>query len=91
MGNIDIQKVLQKLAESFESENLDTRDGIKLIREYGWCHLRASNTEPILRCYAEGKTMEHANELISVMKKNLTAATKHQTDYELPIQHHGDS
>jgi phosphomannomutase len=37
-------------------------DGLKIDFEYGWVHLRQSNTEPIMRIYAEGTTPEQAAE-----------------------------
>jgi phosphomannomutase len=55
--------LLAKLNAVFANENKNTDDGLKIIRDYGWVHLRASNTEPIIRCYAEAKTEEQAREL----------------------------
>ena len=43
-----------KVDEQFRSKN--RLDGLKIIRDYGWVHLRASNTEPIIRCYAEARS-----------------------------------
>lgn len=38
-------------------------DGVKLDFPDGWVHLRRSNTEPIIRIYAEAHTMERADAL----------------------------
>ncbi len=54
--------VLKKLAEE-EALHVDTQDGVKLDFADGWVHIRPSNTEPIVRVYAEAKTAEKANEL----------------------------
>ena len=42
-------------------------DGLKIIRDYGWVHLRPSNTEPIVRCYAEAHTPEQSKELAKMV------------------------
>jgi phosphomannomutase len=38
-------------------------DGLKIDFDEGWVHLRRSNTEPIIRIYAESNTKQKANEL----------------------------
>ena len=40
-------------------------DGLKLEFEEEWVHLRKSNTEPIIRIYAESKDVEKADTLAS--------------------------
>jgi phosphomannomutase len=59
--------VLQKLQIIFSNEKQDHQDGLKIIRSNGWVHLRASNTEPILRCYAEAKTQSEAQALADMV------------------------
>jgi phosphomannomutase len=65
----DPASVIQKLDEAFPSEKKDRLDGLKIIREYGWVHLRSSNTEPIIRCYAEARTQKQAEELAEMVTK----------------------
>jgi phosphomannomutase len=55
--------LIDKLNAAFADDMKDITDGLKIIRDYGWVHLRASNTEPIIRCYAEARTEEQAREL----------------------------
>ena len=38
-------------------------DGVKVDMPLGWIHLRKSNTEPIIRLYAEAGTKEEADQL----------------------------
>ena len=59
--------VIKNLKHYFQNENLDTQDGLKIIRNYGWVQVRPSNTEPILRCYAEAKTKRQARELADMV------------------------
>jgi phosphomannomutase len=61
----DIQKILQKTAQKFASYNPNTIDGVKIDFENGWVHVRPSNTEPIIRIYAEAKTEKAAEQLIT--------------------------
>ena len=59
--------LIQALDNHFSSEHKDLTDGLKIIRDYGWVHLRGSNTEPIIRCYAEAKTLQQANDLAAMV------------------------
>jgi phosphomannomutase len=63
-------EILAKLTKVFANEKIDTQDGLKIIYNDGWVHIRSSNTEPIMRVYAEAITQEKANELAKmVMEK----------------------
>jgi phosphomannomutase len=55
--------VLVKMKEHFANEKINTIDGLKIDFEGQWVHLRKSNTEPIIRIYAESKTPDSASEL----------------------------
>jgi phosphomannomutase len=47
---------------------------MRIDTTFGWVQIRKSNTEPIIRIYAEGRTPEEADNLadtvISIVKKN---------------------
>jgi len=43
--------------------SMSTLDGIKINFDDGWVHLRKSNTEPVVRVYAEAGTEERADSL----------------------------
>jgi len=60
-----IEKILEGLKSAFASENINTVDGVKISfeSERKWVHLRRSNTEPIIRIYAEAPTEAQAEEL----------------------------
>ena len=59
---IDVDKILELLKEKYQNEQITTIDGLKIDFKDGWVHLRKSNTEPIIRIYAEseGKDKAHA-------------------------------
>ncbi|MBO4446586.1 MAG: phosphoglucosamine mutase, partial [Bacteroidales bacterium] len=60
-----INRILETMKERYASEKLNTIDGVKIDfeAERKWVHLRRSNTEPIIRVYAEAPTMEAAEAL----------------------------
>ena len=66
--DINIQEVLQKVAQKFASYNPNTIDGVKVDFEQGWVHLRPSNTEPIIRIYAEAETEAEVERLVASVK-----------------------
>ncbi len=63
LGDGDPDALLAALAERHRHERLSTIDGVKIDLNEGWVHLRKSNTEPILRIYAEAQTQEAADAL----------------------------
>lgn len=53
-----------KMIGKYEVVDYNLKDGYKFILKEGWLLIRASGTEPLLRFYAEGKSMNMVNELI---------------------------
>jgi phosphomannomutase len=62
--NINVLERLQKIVKKYSSHHPLTLDGVKIDFEQGWVHLRASNTEPIIRIYVEAKTKTEAEILM---------------------------
>lgn len=60
---LDPDTVLEKVKQLFANERLNTEDGVRIDMRGGWVHLRRSNTEPIIRVYAEAGSQEQADEL----------------------------
>jgi phosphomannomutase len=60
---IDVDEILQKMAEKYSSEKINTIDGVKIDFDQEWVHLRKSNTEPIIRVYTESTSPEAAQKL----------------------------
>lgn len=63
----DVDALLEALAKHYQNEQLTTIDGLKIDFKDGWVHLRKSNTEPIIRVYAEAKSKAAADELAGQM------------------------
>ena len=72
----DAQALLAALAKRYQNERVSTVDGVKIDFDAGWVHLRTSNTEPILRVYAEAATEEEANTLAQRFQKELNEVDK---------------
>jgi phosphomannomutase len=69
----DIKVILDSIRKHFKDHTIDERDGMRIEHNTGWVHIRKSNTEPIIRIYAEGRTSYEANnladDLINIVKK----------------------
>lgn len=59
----DVKAILAKVKEMYKDEQVNDIDGVKIDFADKWVHLRASNTEPIIRVYSEAATMEEADKL----------------------------
>ncbi len=62
-GMAAVAPALAKVKAAFAKERISDVDGVRVDFADGWVHLRASNTEPIVRVIAEAPTAERANEL----------------------------
>ena len=58
-----VPRILDHIAQAYQQHDLDRTDGVKVDFEKGWVHLRASNTEPIVRVIAESKSEAEAKSL----------------------------
>ena len=61
----DIDQLVSKISKKYSHVKQNVIDGLKLEFEEEWVHLRKSNTEPIIRIYAESKDVEKADTLAS--------------------------
>jgi phosphomannomutase len=68
LGKTDAQEILNEIKQEWQGPDLDTRDGVKRHFPNGWVQVRASNTEPILRIFAEAKSREQALQYIKDTK-----------------------
>ncbi|MDE6463185.1 MAG: phosphoglucosamine mutase, partial [Muribaculaceae bacterium] len=60
---IDVDAVLEAVKHKYANEQITDIDGVKIDFDDSWVHLRKSNTEPIVRIYAEAHTMDQAKAL----------------------------
>ncbi len=73
--DLDLDALLAKVSTKYAAQPQNTIDGLKIEFDKEWVHLRKSNTEPIIRIYAESTGEATANtladKLISDMKEIL--------------------
>ena len=62
-SSVDIDSLLQKISKKYSAVNQNKIDGLKLEFNNEWVHMRKSNTEPIIRIYAESENEKSAHEL----------------------------
>lgn len=70
-GGIDLPKIFDKLKEKYKSNPLSTIDGLRIEFEQDWVHLRASNTEPIIRIIAESTFETTANNIATKLIRDI--------------------
>jgi len=59
----DADQLLEAFQEAYAKYDINTVDGVKVDMPEGWVHLRKSNTEPIIRLYAEAARPEEAERI----------------------------
>ncbi len=69
LGTKPVSAILPEVQKEFADWKADTRDGLWLGNENSWVHVRASNTEPIIRVIAEAPTAEAAEALCVRVEK----------------------
>ena len=66
--DIDVDAILEAVKSRYASEKITDIDGVKIDFANSWVHLRKSNTESIIRIYAEAATMAEAEALAADIK-----------------------
>lgn len=66
--DLDVDAILASVKDKFSDEKITDIDGVKIDFADSWVHLRKSNTEPIIRIYAEAETAEKAQKLVGQIK-----------------------
>jgi len=59
----NIDEILDMFVEKYKKNRITTIDGVKIHFDHEWVHLRRSNTEPVVRIYAESDMPEKAENL----------------------------
>ncbi len=61
IGSSNPDFIIKQLIKKYAGEKINEEDGLRIDFSDHWVHFRKSNTEPIIRCIAEAKTEESAN------------------------------
>jgi len=76
LKDLDVASLLEAIIQKYKKEKKDQTDGLKILWQDKWVHIRPSNTEPIIRIYTEAKTAEEANALSFKFMKEIEDLTK---------------
>jgi phosphomannomutase len=70
----DIQKIFEHIRKKYAKHPINTEDGLKIEFDNDWVHLRTSNTEPIIRIYAESNFETTAANIAKQLMKDISEA-----------------
>jgi len=70
-ADTDVDQLLADINTAYQNEDITTIDGVKIDFAEEWVHLRKSNTEPIVRIYAEARSQRRADELAAEFTRKL--------------------
>ncbi len=62
-NGIDVKAIFERIQKKYKNQPVNTEDGLKIEFDSDWVHLRTSNTEPIIRIYAESNFETTANNI----------------------------
>ncbi|MCO5248313.1 MAG: phosphoglucosamine mutase [Chitinophagales bacterium] len=76
--SVNLKMITNKISKQYAQYEQITIDGLKIILDEDWVHLRGSNTEPIIRIYAESSTEAAAQNITNKIKSDIIAILKEQ-------------
>lgn len=68
---INVQEIFEKISKKYSKHPLNTEDGLKIEFDNDWVHLRTSNTEPIIRIYAESDLETKAGNMAMQLMRDI--------------------
>lgn len=74
---INVDGVLESIQEKYKKHKINTIDGLKIEFDKEWVHLRKSNTELIIRIYAESDSITTANNLAEKIISDIKELISH--------------
>jgi phosphomannomutase len=69
--DVDVDEILNGIRDKYFRQPVNTIDGVKIEFDTEWAHLRRSNTEPIIRIYAESRTRTTADNLAAKIMSDI--------------------
>ena len=70
-AGFDLKKIFEHIKKKYKQHPINTEDGLKIEFENDWVHLRTSNTEPIIRIYAESNSETVAANIANKLIKDI--------------------
>lgn len=77
-ASVDIDKLFEELKKKYKKYPINTIDGVKIEFDKDWVHLRRSNTEPIIRIYAESNSETTADNIANQIMSDLSTFAKNK-------------
>jgi phosphomannomutase len=74
--SVNIEKLFEELENKYSKYPVNTIDGVKIEFDKDWVHLRRSNTEPIIRIYAESNSETTADNISNQIMSDLRTFVK---------------
>jgi phosphomannomutase len=60
---VDVKQIFARIKDKYKKQPINTEDGLRIEFDKDWVHLRTSNTEPIIRIYAESTSETMSNNI----------------------------
>jgi phosphomannomutase len=70
-NGLDVKSIFEKIKKKYKNNPVNTEDGLKIEFDTDWVHLRTSNTEPIIRIYAESGFETTANNIAKRLMQDI--------------------
>jgi len=70
-SSVNLKEILAKIAQKYANYQVNTVDGVRIDFEDSWVHVRSSNTEPIMRIYAEALTPQIAENIANKLMADI--------------------
>ena len=70
-NGVDVKSIFEKIKKKYKKHPINTEDGLKIEFDNDWVHLRTSNTEPIIRIYAESDFETKANHIATRIMQDI--------------------
>jgi phosphomannomutase len=71
---VDLKEIFTKIEHKYKKQPINTVDGLKIEFDNDWVHLRPSNTEPIIRIYAESNFQNTAANIAKRLMQDINEA-----------------
>jgi len=68
---IDVPSIFEKISKKYSKHPINSEDGLKIEFDNDWVHLRTSNTEPIIRIYAESDLETKAGNMAMQLMRDI--------------------
>ena len=71
---VNLASIFEQIKKKYKKNPINTEDGLKIEFDNDWVHLRSSNTEPIIRIYAESNSETVASNIAKRLMDDIKEA-----------------